>query len=139
MIRPAARLALPLAAALGLSACAATQEEPAADRSAGPREALGALSLEEVAPRRQLELAREGQLQTPLRLPPELTGAPAPQDRSRDGPAVTEEALAAAGLDLDPELRVWVLQGGEARLDYGPAPTSAANPALSPGVLLDPF
>ena len=134
--RTAPRLAAALAAALALSACA-TQEAPqSATQRAAQAPASDAVKLHvvDVEPGKRIELAREGQLQTPLRMPPEATGAPRPREHNGEGMVLDTQRLAEAGVDISPNVRVWEEQGGRADLEYGPRPRSAADLALSPGV-----
>ncbi len=132
----APRIAAALAAALALSACA-TQEAPrSATQGAARAPARDAVKLHvaEVAPAERIELAREGQLQTPLRMNPEATGAPRPREHNGEGMVLDTQRLAEAGVDISPDLRVWEERGGRAALQYGPRPRNAADLALSPGV-----
>ena len=138
MIRPAAFcLAMGCAALAALTACA-TQDD-AVQRNRVPGNDLGALRLADVPEDERIELARKGQLQTPLRLSPEATGAPPPVDRSPNGPMLDAGTLVRAGVDIRPDVRVWVEQGGLARLNYGPRPRSETDLSFRPGVAVTPF
>jgi hypothetical protein len=137
--RRAARLALPLCAAFALGACA-VPENPAglvpASRAAdgAVQTPYGVLVLTDAQRRAEIRAARKGQLQTPLRLPPQATGAPDPRERGRDEIVVGERDLLAAGVDIAPDVRVWNERNGFARLIYGPRPQNAADLALGRAV-----
>lgn len=136
----ASRPLVAAAAALALSACAAQQApEAAAQRAAAaPQRDLPVLPTVEPTETVRIAHAREGQLQTPLRLTPEATGAPPPRERNPHGQTITAERLVAAGVDITPDVRVWHERGGLGRLRYGPWPASAADLALTPGVRVEP-
>ncbi|RDC72801.1 hypothetical protein DLJ49_09270 [Rhodovulum sp. 12E13] len=129
-----------VAAALALSACAAQQgAEATAQRGAvAPQRHLPVLLTVEPTEEVRIAHARDGQLQTPLRLSPEATGAPPPRARNPHGQTITAERLVAAGADITPDLRVWHERGGLGRLRHGPWPASAADLALTPGVRVAP-
>jgi hypothetical protein len=111
-----------LTAALALGACA--QAPATADGTVAQQ--AQARPAHTLAPTRELtgpqgaRTAREAQLQTPLRLSPEVTGAPPP----RFGGDVTVSApeLVAEGADISPSVRVWRGPAERPTLLYGPAP-----------------
>lgn len=135
-----ARPLVAAAAALALSACAGQQGPEATVQrgAAAPQRDLPVLLTVEPTDKVRIAHAREGQLQTPLRLPPEATGAPPPRERNPHGRTITAERLVAAGADIAPDLRVWHERGGLGRLRHGPWPASAADLALTPGVRVAP-
>ncbi len=123
MTRPAPLIPFALlTAALALGACA--QAPVTADGTvAGQAQARPAHTL---APTRELtgpegaRTAREAQLQTPLRLAPEVTGAP--PARTGGDLSVSAAVLADAGADIAPSVRVWRGPAESPTLLYGPAP-----------------
>lgn len=79
------------------------------------------------------DLAREAQLQTPLRLNPENTGAPAP--RSQGNQAISARELAAAGINISSEVRVRRPNG---TVIFGPAENSPQAVVTTPPARVDP-
>lgn len=128
-------LALPtLVAALALSACATTTPMDAADRArvSQPVRPVPVDVPEEV----RVKLAREGQLQTPLELRPEATGAPPPTNDYAAGLDVGAPELVAGGVDISPDVRVWQRFPAGSRQIYGPPPGAAL--ATTPPVRVAP-
>ena len=97
---------LPLCGLLGLVACAPSVPDSAAGVGFGDYDTY-----------QREELARKAQLQTPLVLSPETTGAPGATNGGA-GQAISASELAAAGIDISPETRVY----SGSRQIYGPSP-----------------
>lgn len=137
------RLAAVASLSLALGACA-TGEEGGFGISM-PQRAVSPVAVTgpdpvvtDPAPKDRVRLAREAQLQTPLRLDPEVTGAP-PASEGDTIMQVDQNKLAAAGVDIAPDTRVWVRQGGTTVQRYGPPQGSGgAVEALTPAVQVAP-
>ena len=111
-----------LTAALALGACA--QAPATADGTvAGQAQARPGYALTPTTPltgQARVDAAREAQLQTPLRLTPEVTGAP--PARTGGDLSVSAGELVDAGADIAPSVRVWRGPAERPTLLYGPAP-----------------
>ena len=130
---PRLTLALPtLFAALAVSACATTTEAPDRAQVSQPVRPVPVDVPEEV----RVTLAREAQLQTPLVLAPEATGAPPPLHDYAMGLDVGAPDLVAGGVDISPDTRVWQRFPAGARQIYGPRPSTAV--ATTPPVRVAP-
>jgi hypothetical protein len=130
---PRPTLALPtLLALLALSACATTTEAPDRAQVSQPVRPVPVEVPEEL----RIELAREAQLQTPLVLAPEETGAPAPFHQYAMGLDAGAPELVAGGVDISPDVRVWQRFAAGSRQIYGPRPGTA--PATTPPVRVAP-
>jgi len=130
---PRLTLALPtLLAALALSACATTTEAPDRAQVSQPVRPVPEDVPEEV----RVTLAREAQLQTPLVLVPEATGAPRADRQHAAGLDAGAPELVAGGVDIAPRVRVWQRFAAGSRQIYGPR-TGAAL-ATTPPVRVAP-
>lgn len=120
---PRLTFALPtLLAALALSACATTTDAPDRAQVSQPVRPVPV----DVPDRVRVALAREAQLQTPLVLAPEQTGAPPPRHDYAMGLDVGAPELAASGVDISPDVRVWQRFPAGSRLIYGPRQSATA-------------
>ncbi|MEM0937038.1 MAG: hypothetical protein AAF646_08590 [Pseudomonadota bacterium] len=117
-----------IGAAALLSACVSTDPQTATATSADARPAeLRTITVSESERR---DLAREVQLQTPVELPPENTGAPPPGFHGNSVDVGSPELL-AEGADITADLRVWQRWTAGTRQIYGPQPT-AIDPIIRP-------
>ena len=111
-----------LTAALALGACA--QAPATADGTvAGQAQARPVYALTpttRLSGQERARTAREAQLQTPLRMSPEVTGAPSP--RTDGDVSVSAGELVDAGADIAPAVRVWRGPAETPTLLYGPVP-----------------
>jgi len=124
----AARLSLGLAGLLVLGACA-HEPQSAMNATAAPPPAQ--LRTVDVSDSERRRVSREAQLQTPLTLPPEATGAPAAHNFHANGDDIGAPELRAGGVDIAPDVRVWQQWPAGTRQIYGPRPTPL-QPILRP-------
>lgn len=103
----------------------------ACESSAPPAQGVGFSSYEPY--KYSSERARQGQLETPLELSPENTGAPAAAGQGRTN--LTAQELAAAGIDISPDVRVKRPSG---QILYGPAENTGPVPVYSKPKQVDP-
>lgn len=130
-LNPVLRPGLAVAALVALGACA-QEPQSATKASAAPPPAQ--LQTVEVPLEQRWRLSREAQLQTPLELPPEATGAPGAHHFYANGADIGRPELLAAGVNIEPDVRVWQSWPAGTRQIYGPQP-SAARPILQPVVI----
>lgn len=125
-----ARVTFGAAALAALAACA-SEPQSAVNSSATARPAE--LKTIEVTEEKRRELSRDLQLQTPISLPPEDTGAPQPHFYA-NGSDIGRPELVAGGVKVDPQVRVWQRWPAGTRQIYGPQP-NAVDPILQPVVV----
>ncbi|MEM1431474.1 MAG: hypothetical protein AAGG09_18615 [Pseudomonadota bacterium] len=124
----ATRMSIGLVGLIVLGACSSEPQSAVNARAAPPPAELQTIDATDA---QVLRLSREAQLQTPLDLPPEATGAPPPDNFHANGMDVGAPELQAGGVDISPDVRVWQRWPAGTRQIYGPRP-SFQRPILTP-------
>ena len=117
-----------------LAALAACAKAPESGMEEGAEKPPARLATVEVSDVKRQRLARAAQLQTPLSLPPQATGAPAAETYYANGLDVGALELQGGGVDISPDLRVWQRWPETTRQIYGSEPTPL-DPILQPVVI----
>lgn len=135
------RLGLPILAALALAACSDPMQATTEAGAQPPaRDAIVVLDPSQVSERKRVRVTREGQLQTPLVLIPEATGAPLPyHETNPNGMQLDQNALVSGGVDTRPRTSIWTRKGGSTHLVYGQPGSGAAHGARPTGIQVTPF